>query len=719
MKFSIRILILLLSVCVCASPVRADIVFPARLELVESQPGLFDVQFNLPVQNQARIKATPVLPSVCVAASPPEVSFTEAAYSAVWQVKCSADALPGQTVAVEGLLGSQTDVLLSIKTMDGRQYNAVLKPARAMYVIPQPPSLIQLTGKPLVDGMRGCFIRVDLFLLIWLVVLFARRRREAIAALMSGGLAYAVAQAFARENLLLLPASLPVVVILFVGVTFANRMANEGGVGQKQRFPVWVAAGFIGALYGGALQGLQTAQEFSRFEQGTAFVAYIAGVMTGLLVIFFLCVEFRQVLRMIKGLRDDAKERRVLGTMTGIVALGLLIYQLSAYSLLPTLVPTAPAAFLIMAVVLGLYFGQAETGSLLRWLAPGLLLVTGLVTGALGYDLPFDAVVVPLILFALGMGLVTKHELSRKAMVVIIALAVFYPAAQTGLFIQGNLSKPLAQMAGNGILAGFLFLAAGNFAGRQGARSSPGIRLAGVIGSAAALLVWGQGYASWLHTTFIADYAMGFIRIPLLSLALVLMAAVAWPRRSKVAVHLNVDTRKQVGHIVLLVLAVFLLNVGTIQAQNPMFERNAPGPAQARRILEIVLTNTYSAFNLKDEEQLYKQLSESVGADLVEDLYLDSRRRLTSGVRQGSEVTVKKVSVLKVGAPLKDADSSGDFAYHCEWVVMARVRHLQHVHHRKNMYTGILKIRADDGQWKIEQVDLESEDRVVVPGGVV
>ncbi len=32
------------------------------------------------------------------------------------------------------------------------------------------------------------------------------------------------------------------------------------------------------------------------------------------------------------------------------------------------------------------------------------------------------------------------------------------------------------------------------------------------------------------------------------------------------------------------------------------------------------------------------------------------------------------------------------------------------------MYTGILKIQVDDGQWKIEKVDLESEDRVVVPG---
>ena len=308
--------------CGWALPAHADMVFPARLELVESQPGMFDVQFNLPVQNQARIKATPVLPPVCVATAPPEESHTETAYTATWQVNCAAEALPGQTVGVDGLLGSQTDVLLSIKTMDGRQYNAVLKPARAKYVIPRPPSLLQLTGKALVDGMRGSFGRIDLYLLIWLIVLFGRRRREGLITLMTGGVAYAVALGFANQNLLLLPTSLPAVAILIAGVCFAHRLTNGNDVRQQQSFPYWVAAVFIGALYGGALQGFQAGPELSRFEQGVAFCAYSSGIMTGLLVLFFLCVEFRQVLRLIPGLRDVADERRILGTLTGIVALG-------------------------------------------------------------------------------------------------------------------------------------------------------------------------------------------------------------------------------------------------------------------------------------------------------------------------------------------------------------------------------------------------------------
>ena len=113
---------------------------------------------------------------------------------------------------------------------------------------------------------------------------------------------------------------------------------------------------------------------------------------------------------------------------------------------------------------------------------------------------------------------------------------------------------------------------------------------------------------------------------------------------------------------------------------------------------------------------LFAQLADNVGDDLVEDLYLDSRRRLRSGLREGSVVTVKNVLMAKVGEPVAGTAGPGSFVYDCEWTVTARVQHLQHVHHRQNKYTGILGIRTVDGRWKIEQVNLQSEDRSVIPG---
>ena len=119
---------------------------------------------------------------------------------------------------------------------------------------------------------------------------------------------------------------------------------------------------------------------------------------------------------------------------------------------------------------------------------------------------------------------------------------------------------------------------------------------------------------------------------------------------------------------------------------------------------------------MDDESHLYQQLSNSVTGDLVTNIYLDSRRRLTAGVRQGGEVLVRDVSVLSVGEQVAGTNPVEGFTYESKWTVTARVKHLQHIHHRKNIYTGKLKILVEDEQWKIANIELKSEDRVIVPG---
>ena len=94
------------------------------------------------------------------------------------------------------------------------------------------------------------------------------------------------------------------------------------------------------------------------------------------------------------------------------------------------------------------------------------------------------------------------------------------------------------------------------------------------------------------------------------------------------------------------------------------------------------------------------------------DVYLDSRRRLTAGTREGAEVTVRDVSVTEVEAATGTADNA--FTYPCQWVVAARVRHLQHIHNRQNVYAGELTIQVEGDRWKIARLDLLSEERVVL-----
>ena len=103
------------------------------------------------------------------------------------------------------------------------------------------------------------------------------------------------------------------------------------------------------------------------------------------------------------------------------------------------------------------------------------------------------------------------------------------------------------------------------------------------------------------------------------------------------------------------------------------------------------------------------------GEDLVVDVYLDSRRRLSAGTRKGAEITVKDVSVLSIGEALAGGAGAEEFSYPCTWVVTASIRHWQHVHDRQNVYGGVLTLRIDEDRWKVVDLMLESEQRVVVP----
>ena len=206
---------------------------------------------------------------------------------------------------------------------------------------------------------------------------------------------------------------------------------------------------------------------------------------------------------------------------------------------------------------------------------------------------------------------------------------------------------------------------------------------------------------------FAADWAMAKLRIPLLSL--VSLALLVW---GVIGIK-----RKRIRYATagcLLLMALALLPYGVARAFVPFLSPAVPSAKQARMIIEPMLSEIYHAFNWDDEGQTYDRLAEQVAGDLVTDIYLDSRRRLVAGTRQGASVVVRQVVVQDVGAP---HTTEGDNpAYPCRWTVTAKVTHWQHSHQRRNVYEGDLRLAVENDRWKLAAIDLRSEEREVVPG---
>jgi hypothetical protein len=62
-------------------------------------------------------------------------------------------------------------------------------------------------------------------------------------------------------------------------------------------------------------------------------------------------------------------------------------------------------------------------------------------------------------------------------------------------------------------------------------------------------------------------------------------------------------------HWVLVALAFFVFPIGTLSISNPFYTPRAPTAAEAERILSTLLTGTYLAFNVADEEEAYDRLA--------------------------------------------------------------------------------------------------------------
>jgi len=226
-----------------------------------------------------------------------------------------------------------------------------------------------------------------------------------------------------------------------------------------------------------------------------------------------------------------------------------------------------------------------------------------------------------------------------------------------------------------------------------------------------AMQAWAGGQLTGLvhrwFAPFAADWAMARFRIPLLSIITLILLIVCIIKMKQKQLRWTVSA-------CLLIAAFILLPYGVVRGAIPFASPSPLSAKQAQIIVEPMLVEIYHALNLEDENQMYDKLAQQVSGSLVTDLYLDSRRRLAAGTRDGARVTVKHVDLQTVELQAPAGNESP--VYRCRWTVTAKVTHWQHTHERNNLYEGELSLAVENKAWKLASMNLISEERKVIPG---
>jgi hypothetical protein len=131
--------------------------------------------------------------------------------------------------------------------------------------------------------------------------------------------------------------------------------------------------------------------------------------------------------------------------------------------------------------------------------------------------------------------------------------------------------------------------------------------------------------------------------------------------------------------------------------------------ARAREVVGGLLHNVYRAFDFRDDERIYDVLSTSVEGDLLEQIYLETRRGLELANQGGARARVKEVDLVELEA---SPSAGGGFRARAAWNVAGSVGHWGHMHQRRNRYRAEIDVASVDGRWKLVGLEILEEERL-------
>lgn len=215
------------------------------------------------------------------------------------------------------------------------------------------------------------------------------------------------------------------------------------------------------------------------------------------------------------------------------------------------------------------------------------------------------------------------------------------------------------------------------------------------------ILNW-QASLSGYTVPKVENVAIEKAKLPVLFVLLILIAIVLLMR-----------SREQYKTLVLVLIGVSLLSYPFVRfpLNIPLINQWKPSEERSAKIINGLLTNVYRSFDYRNEEAVYDRLAISVMGDQLTQTYIEQRKGLEIENRGGASAKVDDVDVLKVHNVT--SGEGNDFGIETTWTINGSVSHFGHMHYRQNRYRAIIWITPEDGNWKIQQIDMIDEERLM------
>ena len=269
------------AVSLAAAPARAHQFAPALLEVEELTAEEAAVRWKQPVVRVQGSQLRPVLPVECEGLGDPEVQSEGTGIRARWRMRCPGG-LTGKAVGVEGIAGSQADVLLRITLRDGRRIRHVLKAEAPSFTIAADGSRTGVVRDYATLGIEHILLGWDHLLFVLALVLLVGWGRPLVWTVTAFTAGHSVTLALAALGLVHVPqAPIEAAIALSIYVLAVElTLARPDRRTLTQRAPWAVAAGF-GLLHGLGFAGALAEVGLPTTEIPLALFAFNVGIELG------------------------------------------------------------------------------------------------------------------------------------------------------------------------------------------------------------------------------------------------------------------------------------------------------------------------------------------------------------------------------------------------------------------------------------------------------
>jgi hypothetical protein len=271
---------------------------PALLDVTEREGGWVEVVWKVPMRSGRVLAIEPVLPDGWVLVGAHSERTVPGAKIRSSSYRNEGGALVGEELAVAGLEGLQTDVLVRVGLADGSRHSAILRPASPTYEIPARETKSEVVVSYWRMGVVHILEGVDHLLFLLALLLIVSGFGQLLKTITAFTLAHSLTLAAATLGLVNVPPAPTEAVIalsiLFLAAEIVRK--HDGVVGLTERKP-WLVALAFGLFHGLGFAGALSEVGVPVHEVPLALLMFNVGVETGQILFVVAVVGVLAALR--------------------------------------------------------------------------------------------------------------------------------------------------------------------------------------------------------------------------------------------------------------------------------------------------------------------------------------------------------------------------------------------------------------------------------------